>query len=31
LNTVPNGRRDSDAMPAEQTKNNMTQTLKLRM
>jgi hypothetical protein len=28
---VPNGKRDSDAMPAEQTKNSVTQTLHLRM
>jgi len=28
---VPNGKRDSDAIPAEQIKNSMTQTLQLRM
>jgi hypothetical protein len=31
LNTVPNGKRDSDAMPAEQIKNSVTQTLQLGM
>jgi hypothetical protein len=31
LNTVLNGKRDSEAVPAEQIKNSMTQTLQLRM
>ena len=31
LNTVPNGKRDSDAIPAEQIKNSVTQTLQLLM
>jgi hypothetical protein len=31
LNTVPNGKRDSDAIPAEPIKNSMAQTLQLRM
>jgi hypothetical protein len=28
---VPNGKRDSDAIPAEQIKNSVTQTFQLRM
>jgi hypothetical protein len=28
---VPSGKRDSDAIPAEQIKNSVTQTLQLRM
>src|SRR5215510_5469446 len=31
LNTVPNGNRDSDAIPAEQIKKSVTQTFQLRM
>jgi hypothetical protein len=31
LNTVPKGKRDSDAIPAEQIKNSVTQTFQLRM
>jgi hypothetical protein len=31
LNTVPNGKRDAEAIAAEQMKNNMRNSLQLRM